>query len=288
MALEFATRSDKLPLKLRLLRLSIAGISRISPPTVARYGFKLFITPKRRPIREEDRKFLSTARRFSLPYGDFELVAYSWGAGKRVLLVHGWQANAARMRSMVQPLVDAGYEVIAFDAPAHGESTGSQVDLVQFGEAALHVMHSVGGVYGVVAHSLGAAAVATVLSTHKHLRVAKTVLIGAVDSLSSMLNRYSEGFGLTERVHQEIAQIIEERLGKPPAFYSNPDLLQDYPDPLLIVHDQDDKVVPFQAGVAIASKAPTAKLIATSGLGHRQILRNQQTIRQIIDFLDDA
>src|SRR6267378_1472357 len=47
-----------------------------------------------------------------------QIIYYRWGSGsKRVLLVHGWGGRAAQFFALIPRLVDAGFEVIAFDAP---------------------------------------------------------------------------------------------------------------------------------------------------------------------------
>ena len=49
-----------------------------------------------------------------------------------VLLLHGWDGRAAQMISFVEPLVDAGYAVLAVDAPAHGASAGRQTNMLEW------------------------------------------------------------------------------------------------------------------------------------------------------------
>ena len=282
---QFATQANRLPLKLRLLKAAIAGASIIAPQAVAQYGFNLFITPKRRPISEKQRRFLETGEQFTIPYQSQQLVAYRWGQGPIVLLVHGWQANAATMQYFVNPLVEAGYQVVAMDGPAHGASPGTQLHLLQYGDAVLSAINALGGVHAIIAHSVGGASVATMLGTHLHFRIDKVVLVGAVDKLTSMLDRYAEGFGLSAGVRHAMDTVIESRLGHPPQFYSNPDLLADFPRPVLVVHDRNDDIVPFAAAEAITNNVKSSRLLATNGLGHRRILRDEDTIHQIVEFI---
>ena len=287
MAMEFTTQANRLPLKLRLLKAAVATVSRIAPSLVAGYGFNLFITPRPRPITPQQREFLATGERFSVPHKGQDLVAYRWGEGKTVLLVHGWQAHAATMQHFVKPLVEAGYRVVAMDAPAHGDSSGKRLDLLQYGEAIISAINTLGGVHALVAHSIGATSVATMLGTHKHYRINKTVLIAPIDKMTNMLDRYAAGFGLTDRVQKAMANIFVRRFGHPPQYYSNPDLLEDYQNSMLIVHDKQDKLVPYEAGVAIASKVKSSRLLTTEGLGHRRVLAHAGTIQEIVDFVSE-
>jgi pimeloyl-ACP methyl ester carboxylesterase len=54
----------------------------------------------------------------------------------------------------------------------------------------------------------------------------------------------------------------------------------------LIIHDEDDLEISWHSSEKIAQAWPGAQLIKTQGLGHRRIVRDQQVIEHIIDFLD--
>jgi pimeloyl-ACP methyl ester carboxylesterase len=56
----------------------------------------------------------------------------------------------------------------------------------------------------------------------------------------------------------------------------------------LVVHDREDQDVPFSHGEEIARAWPGAQLMATTGLGHRAILRDPEVIRRTITFLTDG
>src|SRR5688500_12369052 len=54
-----------------------------------------------------------------------QLAIYQWGdpaSEPYVLFSHGWASHAARILPWVARLRAAGYAVVAFDQPAHGES----------------------------------------------------------------------------------------------------------------------------------------------------------------------
>src|SRR5215469_4186983 len=87
-----------------------------------------------------------------------EIAVYHWGDGdRRILLVHGWGGKAAQFFAFVEALRDHGYAVIAFDAPAHGGSSGVFASGPAFARAARMVADLLGPLQAVVAHSLGAA-----------------------------------------------------------------------------------------------------------------------------------
>jgi pimeloyl-ACP methyl ester carboxylesterase len=55
--------------------------------------------------------------------------------------------------------------------------------------------------------------------------------------------------------------------------------------PLLVIHDEDDREVPIEAGELVASSWPGAELVRTLGLGHRRILRDPAVVAKAVDFL---
>jgi predicted alpha/beta-fold hydrolase len=87
-----------------------------------------------------------------------DIAVYRWGNGeRRVLLVHGWAGKAAQFFALIGTLLERGFAVVAFDAPAHGNSSGVFASGPAFARAARMVDQRHGPFYGVVAHSLGAA-----------------------------------------------------------------------------------------------------------------------------------
>ncbi len=78
-----------------------------------------------------------------------------------VYLVHGWGGWRWQLDPFVDPLVDAGFRVVAFDAPSHGGSGPGpegpgRSNILEFADALAAVVAANGPAHAVVAHSLGA------------------------------------------------------------------------------------------------------------------------------------
>ena len=57
--------------------------------------------------------------------------------------------------------------------------------------------------------------------------------------------------------------------------------------PLLVIHDVDDREVPFATAEQWVNNSRDARLSRTTGLGHRRILRDPEVIAQAVAFMGD-
>jgi pimeloyl-ACP methyl ester carboxylesterase len=53
----------------------------------------------------------------------------------------------------------------------------------------------------------------------------------------------------------------------------------------LLVHDREDRVVPWRQGRAFAEHWPGARFLLTAGLGHGRILQDEGVVRAVADFV---
>src|SRR5207302_654118 len=83
----------------------------------------------------------------------------------RVLIVHGLDANKNMMNMLSYALADAGLEVFSIDLPGHGSSR-AQFNGILAGEAVAHALDTLGPDTNVVGHSLGAALLLDLASSH--------------------------------------------------------------------------------------------------------------------------
>ena len=82
------------------LRLYLNTLALFDARKAGAIAFQIFCTPRQGRLREKDRAFLDTADdQQDLHVNDLNMRCYHWrGPGDTVLLVHGWESNAARWR----------------------------------------------------------------------------------------------------------------------------------------------------------------------------------------------
>ena len=264
-------------------RAAFAILGRLAPGLAARWALDLFFTPRGRRVSQRINVFLDAGRRFDVSVRGERVAAWSWGDGPAVYLVHGWAGVGGQLAAFGPPLLASGFRVITFDAPAHGASAGRRSSIVHFAGALQEVVAKEGPAHAVIAHSLGAAAVVRALS--QGLGAGRAVFIGPTGGPRDWAERFRRHLGVPPHVMTSMRERSERWLGASWADFDVPMLARKQRTPLLVFHDRDDAEVPWSDGAAIAKAWPGARLLTTSGLGHRRILRDERVVGQSVAFV---
>jgi pimeloyl-ACP methyl ester carboxylesterase len=268
------------------LRTAFGTVGRVAPGVAARWAETIFCTPPRHEPRGAEEAFIATGRRFVVPWEGERLAAWEWGAGPTVVLVHGWGSRAGRLSALAAALVGSGFRVVLYDAPAHGVSTGRFASLPEFARALRGVADAVGPVYGLAGHSLGGAAIS--LALHAGLATERAVLIAPPSDVVVFSQAFADFVRLPPRAHAAMRRNLESRLRVRWDDIHIPTLARELRAPVLVIHDRDDPDVPFLHAEEIVGSWPAARLVATSGLGHRAILRDPAVVRSTVKFLREG
>lgn len=266
-----------------MLRTAFRTVGSVAPGVAARWAETIFCRPPRHEPRPSEEAFLGTGERLTVRSEDQDVAVWTWGDGPVVVLAHGWGGRAGRFSSMAGALVDAGFRVVLFDAPAHGASMGQQASLPQFARALREVADAMGPTYGLLGHSLGGAAVS--LAMGKGLDAQRAVLLAAPADVFLFSHAFAQHLRIPPRAHDVMQQNLAARLQFQWHELHIPTLARSLSARALIIHDVQDPDVPYSHGEEIARAWPGAELFTTTGLGHRAILRNPEVIRRTIAFL---
>jgi len=260
-----------------------AASSLLFPELAGALAERLFLTPPRKGAMSA--LDLIDARSSLIEHKGRQIATWRWGSlsSPAVLLAHGWGGYAAQLRGFVFPLLTAGYRVIAYDQPAHGVSEGRLTGLPDFADAMTEIAWHHGEVRAIVAHSLGAAAAA--LAVARGLRVESVVAVSPPSDLVGYSRRFARWHWMPEAARRAMQTAIEERYG---VRWDEIDLARLAPRlgaRALVIHDRDDRMVPWTQGASFAHRWPGARLLSTDGLGHRRILGSEDVTRAAADFI---
>ena len=278
-----------MPQSLSLPRIStnvrFAASAVLFPELAGAWAERLFLTPPRQGGVAAALDLID-ARSSFIEHKGRQIATWRWGSrdAPLVVLAHGWGGHAAQMRAFVFPLLSAGYQVVAYDQPAHGASEGKLTGLPDFADVLAEVSWHYGSAYGFIGHSLAAAAAGLALATRK-VRLEKVVLVSPPSDLVGYSRRFARWHWMPEPVRRAMQSAIEDRYG---VLWENLEVARLAPrlsTPALVIHDRDDRWVPWTQGAHVAHLWPGARLFTTDGLGHGRILSSEITTRAAADFI---
>jgi pimeloyl-ACP methyl ester carboxylesterase len=271
-----------------LVRSKFTILSAISKKKAAQSAFRLFCTPPVRHKGEVVSPFLE-ADQIMLSFREYSIRGFIWnkGATKRALIVHGFQSSVLNFGMYVQPLVKQGYEVLAFDAPAHGGSSGQRINALLFRDFVLFVSRTYGPINAYIAHSFGGLAVSLAITEELAAPDARLVLLAPATETSRAIAHFFDMVRLKDpAVQREFEQIIVDISGHPASWFSVARAVAAMNIPVLWVHDKDDAITPIaDVEPVMQHNLPHVQFMITEGLGHRRIYRDQSVINRVIQFL---
>jgi len=279
--------SRRSEIELNLFRCALRLLQRVSPAAAAALAVDLFRTPRRFATPPRELEFLADAKPFDVRDSTGVCIrAWSWGEGPLVLLVHGWEGRGSQMAVYARPLVRAGFRVVTFDAPGHGQSAGRRSSLPEFTSALRSVAESTGTPHAIVAHSFGCAV--TTLAVKDGFAAGRLVFVAPPLNPEHYTRLFGEMFGLDESVVTGLQKRIEKRFNRKWSDYSLAETAPQMNAELLVIHDRDDVETPWSGGSTLAELWPGARMMTTEGLGHRRVLRNAAVIDAVVGFVSNS
>lgn len=267
------------------LRFGFKTIERISPYWAMRAAAYIFSKPLKFTIPEKELKALRLCKtdREYIAEIDKEITTFTWeNSGEKVLLAHGWSGRGTQLYRIAETLHNEGYHVIAYDAPAHGKSSGKQTNILQM-IATISYLDRTHGFDFLVGHSFGAMAIFNYCK--KPNSVKKIITLGAADNMRTIFDNFILSIGLQQKTSERMIRYFEKKYSLKIDDYSPFLAVQKLQTPTLILHDEKDYDVPVQCADTIERHHPNARVIKTKGLGHRKILRDERVMQYIKSFI---
>jgi pimeloyl-ACP methyl ester carboxylesterase len=281
------------------VRTAFSAASLIAPGFTADIALRLFstpgvaggLTPEQKRLGEAAEQRLATSEMFRLANGAGQIQVYQFGSdalvGHRgsILTVHGWTSSSRYMLGFVDPLNALGFDVVCFDLPAHGRSTGRRTSLLECANALRLVASAIPDVYGIVAHSFGGPVTALALDGPAPPDIRRIALLAVPDAAADIIQSFGGALGLRSEAQTcfetgfatECACSVGEFTGT--KFFSRINI------PLLVLHGRCDRDVPFRHGLAYRT-LPNCQFVPLDAIGHRDILSSAKAIRRVSNFMD--
>jgi len=273
-----------LPLSLRVMRFLFATLGMVLPGLMGRWAYRLWFRTRRFPESAAGKRVASEAQCETLQVDDIPVAVYRWGSGPVVLFVHGWSGRGSQAAAFVGPLIAAGYQVIAVDAPGHGNTPGDRTNILECAAVLQALGNRYGPVHAVIAHSFGGMVLAYAMRAG--MAVQRAVCVGTPASIGFLLDGFTQTLAMPAATVAVLQQRLEQRFqGDLDARISTVNNVRELKAVALIIHDADDASVPWQQGQILADAWPGATFLKTRGLGHGRILRDRAVVRAAVEFI---
>ena len=280
-----AKNTARIPLILSLLRLVFRGGGYIAPGLTGRLACRLWYQTSRFPLPSYEKRALQNAAIKREDINGVKIASYAWGnSGAPVLLIHGWNGRGTQLASFVKPLLNAGFRVLAFDAPTHGQSPGRRTNIYEIAKVIIELNRQYGPFPAIITHSFGGPAIA--LAMKHNVSTQRIVCLCPPANAEGLVDKFARTLQINDNSIRVMKRLIEKRFGR--AVWSDVSMLNNVRRlnvPALIIHDEDDTDVPWQEGYAVSRAWPDCRFVKTSGLGHYRILRDRTTIKTVADFI---
>ena len=210
-------------LALSYVRTKFKILSTISKPKAAAAAFELFCTPQLRNRKKLPAVF-ERSEKLHFSFEGETVRGYRWNhqgnSGKKALILHGFESSVINFDRYVEPLVKKGYEVLAFDAPAHGRSSGRKITVLTYKNLVHYIWKTFGPLDAFIAHSFGGLALSLAMEEIPHSSSVKMVLIAPAAETKTAIDNFFKLLKLDGEVRGYFEKLIEEKGKRPPEWYS--------------------------------------------------------------------
>jgi len=253
----------------------------LAPQASGRLARRLVMWPQPAGPQPWEHTALAQAEHVTFRFGQRAL---RWGrSGPVVLAMHGWEGRPSQFAALLPGLLAAGRQVIALYAPAHEPGAAGDANVLLFQRALLEAASELRGVESVLGHSMGGAA--ALMAVHEGLSAERVAIVATPSALAQAMDRSARSLALPPRAHRAFRRLVDQRLGCPAHDVDVASVVDGLDVPALLVHDMDDKVVPFTDAIRLVAALPGARLHATRGLRHGRVLTDAGAVQAMLQFL---
>lgn len=285
----FSSKTNVLPPSLRIpntIQWFFKIIYFISDRFTIYLASKLFTTPIgfKTPSRELEMAEASQKKMLHVKTinKDIHLLFYGF-SDKKVLIAHGWAGRSTQLFMIAHALLEKGFMVISFDAPAHGKSTGKKANLIEYIETIKAIHQEFGLFDAAIGHSFGAMAL---MNAQVNSPIFKCLItVGAADKVDDILLNFATNLGLDSNFGIKLIHYFGKKWKINLCDYDTSAAAKKVKTPTFVIHDAIDGDVSVSCAINIRQNLEKGTLFITNGLGHTKILRDKNTTHSIVNFI---
>ncbi len=167
-------------------------------------------------------------------------------------------------------------------------SSGIKTNILEFTEVISALSEEFVEFDALIGHSFGGAASLLALERFDNIKAKKVITIGTPNKMKNVLSAFSNHMELPKSVLLEMNNILFEKFNRDFSSISMEELFAVLEVDGMVIHDLNDRVVPFKSALEVHEKNPSVKLLKTQELGHVRVLRDKHVHKEILDFLFES
>ncbi len=263
----------------------------VSPRKAAEAAYKIFCTPFPVKLPKKSPPIFHKAEALSFVMDGITLRGFRWKAEhpnhKTILIVHGFSSYAYKFEKYILALKKQGFDIVAFDAPAHGTSDGKLINAYIYKCALLQMELLYGPFYGIMGHSLGGLAAALAFEALPNRENRKLVLVAPATETERAIHNFFTVIPVEDKVKQAFQQLITDITHLPVSYFSVSRVAKSITAPILWVHDKQDTICTFEDVKPLLSlDLPHVNFLITEQLGHSRIYKDNKVCAEIVQFFN--
>lgn len=232
-----------------------------------------------KPIRRKS-QWTKQVTQFEIRTRFGQVKAYKYGgSGKTVWLVHGWSESSYQFWPLMQSLAEEGYEVIAFDLPAHGNSKGKYCNLPKMIKAFEDISKALLKPHMVVTHRLGASVVTN--SKWMNQYQSRLLLISPIMNYYDILVEKAQRIGLNLELIDNFVQLCYRKYHLLLPELDASRQLKSFKGEIKVVHDRlrESKDIPAEYESLMSTNG--SELITTNNFGQHKMLKSKTLVNLV-------
>ncbi len=261
-------------------------LSFISTKLTVQFAARLFTSPIKHPIpkRELEMDRLTRQEVLLIPSIQKRINVYHSGASlKKILLVHGWSGRGTQLVKFAEAFEKLGFQIVSFDAPAHGKSPGNTTLMPDFIASILEIEKQFGPFEAAIGHSLGGMSLLNAVK--EGFKIKRLTIIGSGDIVKDIIDDFVKKLQLNSKIGDLLRIHFEKKSNRTMDSYSSFHAASEISIPVLVIHDENDEEVPISCAHHIHQHLKNGEVMITQNLGHRKILGDAAVIQKTIQFI---
>jgi pimeloyl-ACP methyl ester carboxylesterase len=275
-----------------MIRFFFTTFSPLFPKIAGNMAFELFQHPHAKKTRKRELALFTAFSERRIPHPEEDIFLYEKGPanGYPVVLVHGWESNPGSLFGVADALQQNGFRTLVLGLPAHGKSIQKKTNMVHASRYIRYFLEKEGLTedFSMITHSFGSGA-STIALKESGIRVDQLLFLTSPDRIMDIFTNYRDMIRLGERAFLQLIDRVEIMIPFRISEFNIPDFLKQVNFKQLIVfHDEQDRVLPYQNALAIKQVLPETRLVPLKDKGHYRLLWDDEVIQQVLTTLNEV